>query len=460
VASTKPVTIDLGAPLARKAGTAPVDSNANPTTTPGQAAATTARRQRRRRWTILGGAVLVVLAATGAWLYFGRATPVKYATAPVTRGDVTKTVTASGTVNPETTVQVGSYVSGSIQSVSCDFNTQVKKGQVCAKIDPRPYQSEIDQDRANLSAAQAQLQKDQTNLTLQQRNFGRAQSLFDRQLISQNDLDAAKAAYEQAQSQIQVDQSGVTQRQAALASAQVNLGYTNIVSPVDGTVISRNVTVGQTVAASFQTPTLFLIATDLTKMQVDANISEGDIGGIRTAETAQFTVEAFPGRRFDGTVSQVRQAPEAVQNVVTYDVVITAANQELLLKPGMTANVTIVVDRRSHVLEVPDQALRYTPESARAEAKPSATPSLPGFLGGGRGFGGGRRAGGGARGGDQSNAPSAAGTTGTVYVLRQGSPVPISVTLGLDDGAHTEIVQGPLSESDQVVLSENAGNPH
>jgi HlyD family secretion protein len=190
-------------------------------------------------------------------------------------------------------------------------------------------------------------------------------------------------------------------------------------------------------------------------MQVDANVSEGDIGGIRTGEPVSFTVEAFPTRRFQGTVTQVRQAPEAVQNVVTYDVVATADNPELLLKPGMTANVTIVVDRRSHVLQVPNQALRYTPGGARATSRQSPTPALPGFLGGGRGFGGGR--GGGSRGAQPAAPAAAAGTTGTVYVLRNGAPVAVTVTLGLDDGTHTEIVQGALTENDQVVLSETSG---
>jgi HlyD family secretion protein len=404
---------------------------------------------------------------------------VQYATAPVTRGDIAKAITASGTVNPETTVQVGSYVSGAIESVSCDFNTQVKKGQLCAKIDPRPYQSTVDQDRANLVAAQAQLTKDQAALNLQKAEFERAQSLLQSSLISQDQFDSAKASFAQAQSQIQVDQSTVTQRNATLKSAQVNLDYTNIVSPVDGTVVSRNVTVGQTVAASFQTPTLFLIATDLTKMQVDTSVSEGDIGEVEEGEPVTFTVEAFPGRSFTGAVTQVRQAPEAVQNVVTYDVVATAANSDLAMKPGMTANVRIITERRTGVLRVPNQALRYTPGGVAAAANKSSAQPPGGLLGiargaAGGGFRGGGGGGGGRGGGGGAGANGGAGGRGAgagsgresgqrgetrpgqLYVLRDGAPVAVPVTLGLDDDTYTEITAGELAEGDRVIVSEGA----
>lgn len=391
--------------------------------------------------------------------YFSRGTPpVHYVTAPITRGDVTRGVTASGTVNPQTTVQVGSYVSGAIERVLCDYNTQVKKGQLCAKIDSRPYESALEQERANVESANAQLAKDRSNLTLQEANFKRAKALYDQQLLSRDQFDLANANYMQAQSQIQVDQSALTQRNAAMKSAQVNLGYTNIVSPVDGTVVSRNVTVGQTVAASFQTPTLFLIATDLTKMQVDASVSEGDIGGMKEEAPASFTVEAFPGKRFQGSVTQVRQAPEAVQNVVTYDVVVTASNPDLSLKPGMTANVRIVVDKRDNVLRVPDQALRYSPSSGRAPAAATQASRPPGIFGfggiGGRG-GGGRGGGRGANGASgERGQTNQSGSEATVYVLRDGAPVAVPVTIGLDDDTNSEILSGDLAAGDQVIVSE------
>ena len=231
----------------------------------------------------------------------------------------------------------------------------------CAKIDPRPYQSVVDQSRANLAIARAQLEKDKASLAYAKINSERLARLLKTNAVSQDAFDIAESTYEQAEAQITFDEATIQQRQAALDAAQVNLDYTDIVSPVDGIVVSRNVTMGQTVAASFQTPTLFLIATDLTKMQVDTNVSESDIGSIKEGNKAIFTVDAFPKRTFNGTVVQVRQSPQTVQNVVTFDVVIGADNSDLAMKPGMTAATRIVTDERSDVIRVPNQALRYRP---------------------------------------------------------------------------------------------------
>ncbi|HYM21872.1 MAG TPA: efflux RND transporter periplasmic adaptor subunit, partial [Vicinamibacterales bacterium] len=306
-----------------------------------------------RRWVrALLAIVIVAVAGFGMWRYSRRSTPPRYVTAPVTTGAVAHTVTASGTVNPVVTVQVGSYVSGVVETVSCDYNTHVTRGQLCAKIDPRPYQTVVDQDKANLDAARAQQQKDQTALQYAQLTYTRNLDFSKRGIVSQDVVDQARTTSDQANSQVALDKTEVSQRQAALEAAQVNLGYTNIVSPVDGTVVSRNVTQGQTVAASFQTPTLFLIATDMTKMQVDTNVSESDIGGITNGADATFTVEAFPNHTFSGAVTQVRQAPQTVQNVVTYDVVVSASNPDAALKPGMTANVHVVTEKRDSVLRV------------------------------------------------------------------------------------------------------------
>ncbi|MCX7297162.1 MAG: efflux RND transporter periplasmic adaptor subunit, partial [Hyphomicrobiales bacterium] len=268
-------------------------------------------------------AVVALLVVAGAvwWLSSADGT-VNYSTAPVALGTVTRTVTATGTVNPVLTIIVGSYVSGVIQDINCDYNTKVSKGQVCAKIDPRPYQSVVDQNAANLTQAKAQLEKDKASFTYARLNYDRSSRLAQTNAVSKDTLDLAKNVLDQAQAQIGVDEAAILQRQAQLDAAQVNLGYTDILSPVDGTVVSRNVTVGQTVAASFQTPTLFLIAADLTKMQVDTNVSESDIGGIKEGNKANFTVDAFPRHTFEGTVTQVRQSPQTVQNVVTYDVVV------------------------------------------------------------------------------------------------------------------------------------------
>ena len=319
------------------------------------------------------------------------------------------TATTTGTVNPVLTIIVGTYVSGVIQNIFCDYNTHVRAGQVCARIDPRPYQATLDQYSGQLARDQAILDKDRKDLARYQ------------QLAQQNSI-----ARQQAEDQAYVvsqDEGTVKLDQALVESATLNLGYTNIVSPVDGTVVSRNVTGGQTVAASFQTPTLFLIATDLKQMEVDTNTSEGDIGGVKVGDKATFTVDAYPQRVFAGLVTQVRQSPNTVQNVVTYDVVIGVNNGDLALVPGMTASTEIIVDQRDNVLRVPDQALRYSP--------------------------GGVAATGGAR------APS--GGQQSVFVLRDDKPIAVSVTLGLDDGTFTEIVKGDLQPGDRVITAERSG---
>ncbi|HEX8740326.1 MAG TPA: efflux RND transporter periplasmic adaptor subunit [Casimicrobiaceae bacterium] len=350
------------------------------------------------------------------YLWLGtRAPPVQYTSARIGSGPVERIVSTSGTVNPVLTVIVGSYVSGVIVGQYCDYNTQVKKDQLCAQIDPRPYQMAVDQSKAELATARAQLDKDRANLVNQEILYTRNAGLLSRGIVSQETLDNAKGAYDQAKAQVALDQATIEQRSAALKAAQINLDYTQIRSPVSGTVVSRNITIGQTVAASFQTPTLFLIATDLTKMQVDANVSESDIGGIKEGDSATFTVEAYPGRPFAGTVAQVRQAPQSVQNVVTYDVVVAVDNDRLLLRPGMTATARIVIAKRSNVLRVPDQALRYTPAgSPRAKA------------------------------GSQ------------VWVLRGGAPLAVAVKLGLDDDSYSEVLEGDLHDGDSVVTGEVA----
>jgi len=336
-------------------------------------------------------------------------------------------ITATGTVNPELTIIVGSYVSGVIQQLYCDYNTQVKPGQVCAKIDPRPYQTVVDQDKANLAVAKAQLEKDRANLVYSKLNYERNRYLAERRAVSQDTADVAKNTFDQAQAQIGLDEATIAQRQAELEAAEVNLGYTDIVSPVDGTVVSRNVTMGQTVAASFQTPTLFLIASDLTKMEVDTNVSESDIGGIAEGGKASFTVDAFPGRTFEGVVTQVRQSPQNVQNVVTFDVVVGVDNRELALKPGMTAATRIIVNQRDNVLRVPNQALRYTPGGLAGAATPQS-----------------------------GTAPNGARKTARLWVLRDGRPVALAIVAGLDDDNFTEIAEGYLHLGDQVILAEEA----
>ena len=376
----------------------------------------------RHRALRLGGAGVLLLALIAAvWIASNRGTAVRYSTAAVTRGAVTRAVSATGTVNPVLTIIVGTYVSGVIQQLFCDYNTEVKQGQICAKIDPRTYQAMVDQDKANLAVARAQLQKDAAGLVYAQLNSERNAKLAARQFASQDAADNAKSLYDQAKAQVALDQATIQQREAELAASQVNLDYTNIISPVNGTVVSRNVTMGQTVAATFQTPTLFLIATDLTNMEVDTNVSESDIGVIKEGNTARFTVDAFPNRMFQGTVAQVRQSPQTVQNVVTYDVVVSADNRDLALKPGMTASVQLISAERGDVIRVPDQALRFNPTSEKA-------------------------------------APDAAPAQARLWLLRNGQPVPVPIVAGLDDDSNTEIVQGEVQPGDQVIVGEQHGS--
>jgi HlyD family secretion protein len=375
-----------------------------------------------RRWLVIL-AVLIAAAAGSLW-WMKSSEPLQFVTVPAAKGDVARSIIATGTVNPVVTVQVGSYVSGVITSLHCDFNTEVKAGQLCAKIDPRPYQMTVDQAKANLASARAQLLKDQASLAYAKTNYERDRGLLKRGIVSQDTVDSDKSAYDQGLAQVKLDEATIMQRQAALEAAQVNLDYTDIVSPVDGTVVLRNVDVGQTVAASFQTPTLFLIAKDLTKMQVDTNVSETDVGGARVGQDASFTVEAYPNKRFHGKVAQIRQAPITVQNVVTYDVVISVDNPKLLLFPGMTANVRIVTDDRKDVLKVPLQALRFEPKRLSPEGGANETPRQTG---------------------------------NRVWVLRGGRPVPVAVTVGIDDGTSAEITGGNLEPGERVIVDQGSG---
>jgi HlyD family secretion protein len=378
----------------------------------------------RRRWWLIPTLIGVGTIVVGAIIYSvaNKGIAVRYVTQKITRGSVIKAVTTSGTVNPVITVQVGTYVSGVIQARFCDYNTRVSKGQVCAKIDPRPYQVVVDQDKANVGVGRAQLVKDQADLTYAKLAYERNKKLVAGKYVSQDVLDISKGALDRAAAQMGVDQATIALQEAQLHAAEINLGYTDIVSPVDGTVVSRSVEMGQTVAASFQTPTLFLVATDLTTMQVDTNVSESDIGAIKRGNKTTFTVESFPNRTFAGEVAEVRQSPQTIQNVVTYDVVIGTPNHDLALKPGMTATTRIVVDERTDVLRVPDQAFRYQPGG------------IPGLLG----------------------APSLVDVSGgaKLWVLRAGAPRMAVIIPGLDDDTFTEIVKGDLQTGDEVIVGE------
>ena len=507
---------------------------------------------KRIRLVIALGAVAIV-AFAGFAFWSNRASAAEYMTAKVERGNLRNTVTATGTLQAVTTVQVGSQASGTISALNADFNSIVKKGQVIAQLDPAQAQAQVQQSQANLenaraalaqaragvvqaragtADAQAKLQAAQSTVQNQQAGVSGAQAnlavlkaerddamsvlkqqeaLVTAGVIAKRDYEVAQTAYRtadarynqaaaqlnqaivseqssagagqaQAGAQLQQSQAGVQQSQAgvkqaeaqvqqaqaALNLAQVNLSHTTIASPIDGIVVSRDVNVGQTVAASLSAPTLFTIANDLTKMQVIANIDQADIGLVEQAKSATFTVDAFPAKEFQGTIQELRLNPTNVQNVVTYNVVFDVDNPEQKLKPGMTANLTITIDERNNVLKVPNSALRYRPQSATGQNRGSNNAGGNGAANsgqGGQGQGGARRSQQPAdtNGGGQSDnrltastAPVLAGQTRLVWVLGSDQkPQPRRIVVGLSDGTATEVVSGNLQEGDVVIIGEN-----
>jgi len=440
--------------------------------------------KRRIGWSLL--VVIVAAGLTGGYLYSqsGGRGPA-FRTAPATRGPLTAAVSATGTLNAVVTVLVGSQVSGQIKALHADFNSQVKRGQVIARIDPDTFEAKVTQARAKVEAARAavlnqraaleraradmdnaraallvaraQTAKSQVAVLDSRRDLGRKRELKDKGFIAQAEEDAAQAAHdsaaaqadaaraqEQAQesgvraaeaqlrvveAQLQSAQAQVAQNEAELRQAQVDLEHTIIRAPVDGVVVSRTVDVGQTVAASLQAPTLFTIAQDLAKMQVEVSVDEADVGRVRVGLRAGFTVDSFPGRTFTGQVMQIRKAAQVVQNVVTYIVVVSAANPELTLLPGMTANVRIVTDRKEDVLKVANAALRFRPPGVEAERSGRGGP------GSGRG------------------APPGDGVPGRVWVVgKNGQPEALPLRLGISDGGFTEVLSGPLADKQEVIV--------
>ena len=327
----------------------------------------------------------VAAAAYGYYRYTRKPPAPSVSTARITRGDVVESVAATGQLQAVTTVQVGTQVSGTIQALYADFNSLVRKGQVLARLDPSLFQTQIEQARANLIRAQADLERLRVSLEDARTKLNRARELWDKKLIAQTELEAAEVAVRSAEAQLRSQQAAVTQSEASLRQNEVNLQHTVIESPIDGLVISRNVDVGQTVAASMSAPTLFVLAADLTQMQVLASLDESDVGRIRPGQPVRFRVDAFATEEFGGSVTQVRLQPTTVQNVVTYQTVIDVPNPELKLKPGMTANVNIEIARRSNVLRVPNTALRFRPTTEMFEALGQTPPPA----GGERGRGGG-----------------------------------------------------------------------
>lgn len=413
------------------------------------------------KWVIM--LLVIVLAAGGGFWYFKRGaddTP-QYETTPVDRGNITQVVTATGTLNPVVNVTVGSQVSGIITKLNVDFNSVVKSNEIIAEIDPSTYEAQLNQARANLANAKA-------NLKLQAANLERAEKLFTNNLIAGSDYDTAVAQRDQAAAQVQIQEASVT-------NALANLGYCKIRSPVDGVVISRSVDVGQTVASSFNTPTLFQIANNLKDMQIDTAVDEADIGGVKESQAVDFTVDAYPNRTFHGIVTQVRNAPTTVNNVVTYDTVIGVTNADYSLKPGMTASVSIIAAQRKDALEIPNAALRFQPadmtdvennalaaggtNNASSNGGERGSERAGGFRGGGGGFAGGGRRGGFGEGGGFARGEGGGprpSSSHTVYVLAKDAPVgtpklkAVQIKTGITDNINTEVLSG-LNEGDQVV---------
>ncbi|HLG95140.1 MAG TPA: efflux RND transporter periplasmic adaptor subunit [Bryobacteraceae bacterium] len=433
----------------------------------------------KQKKSLAAGAALLA-AGAGLWFYIGRGPAAHYQTAAVERGKVQASISATGNCNPVVTVQVGSQVSGDIKALYADFNTKVKKGQLVAEIDPQPFQARVDQAKAALdsaqtavASAQAQIAKADSDVaaaratvanqtaaiakakaaandaqiklntqkTLFQegiaakQDYDTAQSTYDQAAAEQQaavaQLDAAnhqvqsaQATYQLAKTQLGSAQAQVAQAQAALAQAQLDLDHTKIIAPVDGTVIARQMDVGQTVAASFQAPTIFQIAQDLTKMQVDTNVDEADVGQVQLGQPVRFSVDAYPSTTFRGTVTQIRQAPINVQNVITYDIVVGVSNPDLKLFPGMTANVKILTAQSGDVLRIPNAALRFRP----ADLQPPTSVHAAGRK-------------------QQTN-------ESTVWVLGpDGKPKPVKVTLGITDGQFTAITGGDLKPGDEIITA-------
>ena len=386
------------------------------------------------------------VAALGLTVSCSGAAPPKYEFSKIDKGRIVAKVTATGTLSAHVTVQVGAQVSGRIQELMVDFNDTVKKGQVLAKIDPQLFQAALEQAKANDAAAKAQLAKAKVMAVDADRQARRAQELGAQKLIAQADLDTAQANADSARAQVDAAAAQAEQTKANLHQAEVNLAYTTIASPIDGTVITRNVDVGQTVAAALQAPTLFVIAEDLRRMQVDTSVAEADVGKLEAGMPVTFVVDAYPQEKFKGTVRQIRFSPQTVQNVVTYDAVIDVVNEELKLRPGMTANVTFVSAERTDVLRVPNAALRFRPP--------------PELLSMGRDGGNGK-----PREGEWTRKGEEPGVK-VLWVLEGGQPKSKKVKVGVTDGSLTEVTDpGELAEGSEVITevtgvkSSAAGGP-
>ena len=360
----------------------------------------------------LFGIIAVVIALIAVLGIVKTAKTVKYETKPLKRCTITQYVEASGTINPVNTVSVGSTVSGLIKAIYVDYNSEVKKGQLLAQIDPANFEAQVEQNQAQINNAMANLAKLQAVANFDEKQYQRYKNLYSKNFVAKSELDEKYSTYLSDMAQINAARAQISQYQASLRTAQTNLGYTKIIAPVDGTVISREIDLGQPVAASFQAPELFTIAQDLTKMQIEVSVSEADIGKVKEGQDVTYTLDGYPDSTFNGKVTQVRLSPTTVSNVVTYTVIVDVDNEDLKLKPGMTANVSIITSESKDVLCAPNLALKFTPDTNGPKYKNQG-----------------------------------------IWVLENGKPKRVDIETGASDDNYTEVTAEQLNEGDKIIMS-------
>ena len=359
---------------------------------------------------------VILLIATPFILKGNKDNKAEYIKEPIQARTITQIVEATGTIEPINTVSIGSQVSGRIEQIFVDYNTQVEKGQQLAQIDTSLFEAQLQQAKANINNAQATLAKNKALLEYDTKTYHRYKNLYDRNLVSKNDLDSAESAYKSDLAQVAAAKAQIMQAQANFATASANMGYTKIVSPVKGTVISKEVEVGQTVAASFQTPTLFTVAEDLTKMRIETSVSEADIGKVKEGQEVEYTLDGYPDSVCKGVVTQVRLSPTTESNVVTYTVVIEVENEEGKLLPGMTANVSIITGKKENILTVPNVALKFTVAGNKQKYDKKG-----------------------------------------IWIDKKGKPVRINIETGVSDDSYSEIISDEIKEGDVVYVRNLAG---
>ena len=362
----------------------------------------------KKRYIVIAGIIVAVVVLLILGINNGAA---KYITKEVTKGTITEYVEASGTIKPINTIAVGTQVSGTVAAIYVDYNSQVKKGQLLAELDPSLFQSNVDQSTAKLNNAQAAYSKAMANLEYKKNNYQRYEHLYQKNYVSRDDVELARSNYLTAQADVAAARAEMNASQATLKNNLTNLGYSKITSPVDGTVISRAVDVGQTVAASFSTPTLFEVAEDLTKMQIETSVSEADIGKIKVGQEAEYTLDGYPNKTFHGNVTQVRLASTTTNNVVTYTVIVSVDNSDGFAIPGMSANVSIITGRVKDVLVVDNKALKFSPADNKQKYD-----------------------------------------TQGIWILKGNEPVRYNIELGLSDDNKTQIISDDIKEKDKVII--------